>query len=121
MLIALAILLPLACTFALLDEHTFAAHVLRSFGGLAALPPLAYLAARLASVRATSAVFTVLGRNTLFIYCFDFCASRIATLYFHPENVWMSFGIGIGIVIMANFIVLAWDEYIWNAVKRGLG
>lgn len=111
-LVSLVIFIPLAAGFALLNEHSFPAHVLRSFGGLAALFPLAYVTAWLAPHEMLAKLLAYPGKNTLFTYCFDYCAVPISLHYYRPTNAFFALLLGFAIVFAANFIVLTWETYI---------
>ncbi len=109
-LVSSAALVAIAVGFALLGERTLGAHLLRSMGGLAAVLPLAFVAERAARHPMLGEALAIPGRNTLFTYCFDFCAAPIAMQFFAPSNLWQALAIGFGIVVLANLIVLGWGE-----------
>lgn len=58
------------------------------------------------------------GRITLFLYCFDFCATPITVWYLHPSGIVQSFAIAFGVVAVGVFVNLAWEYAILPELKR---
>ena len=92
--------------------------VVKPLAGVASLFPLMAIANTLKGF--VSSAVAHIGRITLFIYCFDFCATPIMTWHFHPGGVISSLAVAFGVVALGVFFNLAWEYAVLPEIKRHL-
>ena len=88
----------------------------KSLAGVAAFFPLMAVANAARGLAASAAAYV--GRTTLFLYCFDFCATPIAVWYLHPGGILSSFAVAAGVVATGLFVNLAWEYAILPELRR---
>ena len=82
-------------------------NILKPFAGFAAFIPLTAIARKMKGLFASGVAHV--GRTTLFLYCFDFCATPITVWHFNSVGVLPAVVIGFGIVAVGLFVNLAWE------------
>lgn len=90
--------------------------LIKPLAGITALFPLMALANRMKGLLATGAAHV--GQTTLFLYCFDFCATPITIWHFRPAGVLPSLAIAFFIVAVGMFVNLAWEYAVLPELKR---
>ena len=114
-----AAFVALAVLFATLPSIPhFDKNVIKPFAGIAALLPFIAVANKTKGMIAAAAAHV--GRITLFLYCFDFCATPLAVWYLQPSSIVSLFAIAFGIVFVGVFANLAWEYAILPELKRAL-
>lgn len=93
--------------------------VVKSTAGVAALFPLMAAANAIGGFVVRGAAR--LGRMTLFLYCFDFCATPIAVRYLRPDGTMLAFVLAFGVVGIGVFVNMAWSYAVVPELRRALG
>ena len=100
--------LALSLLYATLPSATVAVKaVVKPLAGVASFVPFVAVANRMGGFFARGVAY--IGRITLFLYCFDFCATPIAIRHFRPGGVLITFVVAFGVVAFGAFLRIAWD------------
>lgn len=109
----------LAVTFPLMPEiPIFGKNIVKPVAGIAALFPLMALAGKIKGSAASG--MALVGRTTLFLYCFDFLATPVAVRYFSPTGIMPTLAIAICVIAFGIFVNLAWEYAILPELKKAL-
>ena len=94
----------------------FAKGAVKTAAGVASLFPLMAVANSMGGPLARAAADV--GRMTLFLYCFDFCATPVVVRYFTPDGTLLAFALAFGVVGLGVFVKLAWSYAIAPELGR---
>lgn len=115
--VASVVFVVLATTYASLPEMPLMVKgIVKPLAGIAALFPMMAVVRRLRGALADGVAN--LGRITLFLYCFDFCATPITVWYILPHGVASSCAVAFGVVTLGVFLKLAFEYAILPEIKR---
>ena len=112
-----AVLVVLAVVYAVTPQMPAAAKgVVKSVAGVSALFPLMAVANSMGGIPARAAAHV--GRMTLFLYCFDCCATPIVVRHFTPDATVLAFALAFGVVGLGVFAKLAWTYAVAPELAR---
>ena len=107
----------LAVAFPLMPEiPLFSKNIVKPVAGVAALFPLMALAGKIKGPAASG--MALVGRTTLFLYCFDFFATPLSVRFLKPTGVLPTIATAIFVVALGTFINLAWEYAILPKIKK---